>query len=182
MKIAVVGLGFVGIPAAAALAGAGHNVVGIDINPRKVEAINAGRNPIATGEEDLDELVARVVVEGRLRASPDFEGCRQAEALLICVDKPIDPHSKEPDYAALKAALGHTAAKMKKGVLVSVESTLAPGTMREVVRPALEEVSGLKAGGMTSPSRLIQSRLSFVALFSRRCLMRIGRLKRSLGR
>ncbi len=146
MKIAVVGLGFVGIPAAAALAGAGHDVVGIDIDPRKVEALNAGRNPIATREEDLDELVARVVVEGRLRASPDFEGCGRAEAVLICVDTPIDPHSKEPDYTALKAALEHTAAKMKKGVLVSVESTLAPGTMREVVRPALEEVSGLKAG------------------------------------
>jgi hypothetical protein len=105
MKIAVVGLGSVGIPAAAPLAGAGHDVVGIDIDHRKVEDINAEKNLIATRGEDLDELVGGVVVEGRLRASPDFEGCGQAEAVFICVDMPIDPHSKEPDYAGLNVPL-----------------------------------------------------------------------------
>ncbi len=135
-----------GIPAAAALAGAGSEVVGIDIEPRKVEAINEGVNPLATREQALDELVARVVAEGRLRATSDPAEIAQADAVLICVDTPVDPASKEPDNTALQSALRSTAAHMKPGVLVSVESTLAPGTMQHLVRPTLEEGSGLKAG------------------------------------
>ncbi len=146
MKVVVVGLGLVGIPAAAALAGAGSEVVGIDIDPRKVEAINAGVNPLATREPALEELVARVVAEGRLRASSEYGDIGEADAVLICVDTPVNPTSKEPDHTALQSALQSAASHLKPGVLISVESTLAPGTMRDLVQPALEEGSGLRAG------------------------------------
>ncbi len=146
MNVVVVGLGNVGIPAAAALAGAGSKVVGIDIDPRKVKAINEGVNPLITREQALDELVARVVAEGRLRATLGSGEIGQADAVLICVDTPVDPVSKKPDNTALRSALHGTATHMKPGVLVSVESTLAPGSMVDVVTPVLEEGSGLKAG------------------------------------
>ncbi len=144
MRVTVVGLGTVGLPVAASLAQAGHSVVGIDADPGKVDAINRGELPLQAGEPELEALVAEVVAGGGLVATRDYDRIADADAVLICVNTPVDPVSHQPDYAALRSSLEDVAAHMKKGVLVSVESTLAPGTMASLVLPTLEAASGLK--------------------------------------
>lgn len=144
MKVAVVGLGYVGIPIAASFAKAGHSVVGIDIDPHKVESIGEGRNPLPTREPELDEQVSQVVSEGSLRATEDIHKCSDAEVIIVCVDTPVGPDSRMPNYDALEAALKGISKNMRSGVLVSIESTLAPGTMESLIRPTLEEGSSLK--------------------------------------
>lgn len=163
MRVAVVGLGTVGVPVAASLAKAGHSVVGIDVDPGKVEAINRGELPPQAVEPGLEALVAETVSGGGLVAAGEYDRMADADAVLICVDTPVDPTSHQPDYAALKSSLEDVAARMKKGVLVSVESTLAPGTMASLVLPALEEGSGLKVHRdfhlVHCPERLAPGRL-----------------------
>ncbi|MFQ5837987.1 MAG: nucleotide sugar dehydrogenase [Thermoplasmata archaeon] len=144
MKIAVIGLGYVGIPVASSFANAGNSVVGIDVDSRKVGLLNDARNPLSTVEPELDELLARAVASGTLTATESYDELGDADVILICVDTPVDPSSREPDYNALRRALEGVAKRMKRGVLVSVESTLGPGTMTRLVMPTLEGGSGLK--------------------------------------
>lgn len=144
MNIAVVGLGNVGIPVAAAFAGARHEVVGIDVDPRKVEAIRKGESPLPTREPELEDLLSQVVGAGALQVASGYEGCEDARAILLCVDTPVASPTRAPDYHALETALGGIAPHLRTGDLVSVESTLAPGTMRERVQPALEAASTLR--------------------------------------
>ncbi len=144
MKIAVVGLGYVGIPIAVSFANANHSVAGIDIDPDKVDFINEGKNPLPTREPELDTLLSHVLSKGSLKATESIHECRDADAIIICVDTPVDPSSKTPNYEALKGVLETVAGNMRQGVLVCIESTLAPGTMRNMVVPILEGGSGLK--------------------------------------
>ena len=146
MKVAVIGLGYVGVPVAAALASKGVRAVGIDINPRKVEAVGAGRSPLEGDEPGLEELIASGVGRGRLTATTDYAGVDGADAAIVSVETPINDETRDPEYKALKSALRSLAPHVRKGMLVSIESTLAPGTMAGVVRPILERGSGLKAG------------------------------------
>ncbi len=166
MKITVIGLGHVGIPIAASLANAGHSVAGVDIDPRKVELVNEGRNPLPTKERELDELVSRVVSGGALKATERIQTCSDADVIIVCVDTPVDSSSKMPNCDTLVEVLEAVARNMKKGVLVSIESTLAPGTMKNVVRPILERGSGLKVHDQfhlvhcperVTPGRLLQN-------------------------
>ncbi|MFQ5918759.1 MAG: nucleotide sugar dehydrogenase [Thermoplasmata archaeon] len=143
MKLVVLGLGQVGIPLAVAFAGEGHEVVGIDIDPRKVEAINGGTNPLPTREEDLDRLLGRAVESGALLATSEYDPIGEAEAIFVCVDTPVDATGR-PDYAALRDVLTGIASRLQSGVLISIESTLAPGTMEDLVRPLLEQGSGMR--------------------------------------
>lgn len=144
MNVVVVGLGNVGIPLAASLAGRGHRVTGIDIDGRKIEAIGAGQNPLPTREADVDALLSEVVEAGALTATDGLEALREANAIFVCVETPWDSSSERPDYRALEGALKDVAKQMTNGVLISIESTLAPGTMARLVRPLLEAGSGLK--------------------------------------
>jgi len=146
VKVAVVGLGYVGVPLAASVATAGTKVVGIDIDPRKVEAINAGRNPLRGKEPGLPGLLREAVGKKRLQASTDPSALEDADVVVVCVETPIDPVTHDPQYRALKAALASVGAHLKRGALVSIESTLAPGTMEKLVRPSLERASRRKAG------------------------------------
>ncbi len=143
MKLVVLGLGQVGIPLAIAFADQGHEVVGIDIDPGKVKAINGSTNPLPTREEELDDLLGRVVESGSLRATDDYAPCGEAQGIFVCVDTPVDA-SGNPDYTALRSVLKEIASRLPSGVLVSIESTLAPGTMQDLVRPLLEEGSGMR--------------------------------------
>src|SRR5438034_3505262 len=87
MKVSVFGLGYVGSVSAASLAGDGHEVIGVDVNPDKVAAVAGGRSPIV--EPGLDELLARAVAEGRLRATTDTaEAVRDSDVSLLCVGTP----------------------------------------------------------------------------------------------
>jgi UDP-N-acetyl-D-mannosaminuronic acid dehydrogenase len=142
-NVVVLGLGYVGLPVACLFAEAGFPVVGIRRNQDKVDMINGGECPIKGKEPGLTELVSRVVSEGRFRATTDYEACQNAQIVLIAVETPVDPVTKEPGYEALRKALTDLGPYLSPGMMVIIESTIAPGTMTKVVKPILEETSGL---------------------------------------
>jgi UDP-N-acetyl-D-mannosaminuronic acid dehydrogenase len=142
-KIAVVGLGYVGLPLACAIADAGFTVTGVDIKADRVSLINDGRSPIEGNEPGLAELLTKVVQERRLSATVDFSTLASADIVFINVDTPVEADHR-PRYSALRSACEQVGAVMKDGALVIVESTIAPGTMADIVQPLLERVSGKK--------------------------------------
>ena len=158
-RIAVVGLGYVGLPTAAVLAARGFQVVGADINPTIVASVNRGESPIK--EPGLEELVKKAVAEGRLRAVTSArEATLESDVVIVVVQTPID-EEKRPDLSALRSALADVAAALRGGHLIIIESTIPPGATRNVIAPILES-SGLKAGEdfllAYSPERAIPTR------------------------
>ncbi len=143
-KVAVIGLGYVGLPVACTLAQKGFLVSGIDRDEQKVAQIGAGICPMVGHEPGLAGLLADVIEAGRLRVGTDFADCQDAGIALIAVETPVDKESKGPSYGALRAALRRLGDNLRRGSLVIVESTIAPRTMEEVVKPLLEDTSGLK--------------------------------------
>ncbi len=139
MKIGIVGLGYVGLPLAVAFAEAGNEVIGLDLDPAKVEALNAGRSYI----EDVPDAVLAPLGE-RLRATAEYAELGACEAAIVCVPTPLTS-SREPDLAYLLEAAGSLAAVLRAGQLVVLESTTYPGTTREQLTPILEQ-SGLTVG------------------------------------
>lgn len=149
-KIAVIGMGYTGIPIAALFADVpGFKVVGIQRRSNrsgwKIDCLNQGKNPIGGDEPGLSELIARIVKKGTFTVSEDIEECRDAEAILIDVQTPID-NNRVPKYESLTEVSKNIGKCMSSGTLVSVESTVAPGTTKNVVKPILEESSSMKAG------------------------------------
>lgn len=150
-KIAVIGMGYVGIPCAALLANVeGNEVTGIQRrSPRsgwKIDLLNAGKSPIEGDEPGLNELLAAVVSKGTFRVTDDFSIISQMDAILIDVQTPTDGTDHAPQYLSLKEVAREIGTYMKRGVLVITESTVAPGTTEHVIRPILERKSGLTAG------------------------------------
>jgi UDP-N-acetyl-D-mannosaminuronic acid dehydrogenase len=143
--LGVIGLGYVGLPAACVIAEAGFNVTGIDTDAKRVEMINSGQSPIEGDEPGLASLLTRVIDSKRLRASTSHKDLAKADIVLICVDTPVEADHK-PRFGALKSACQSLGAVLKKGALVIVESTVAPGTIDTIVRPALESATGGIAG------------------------------------
>ncbi|HEY1354793.1 MAG TPA: nucleotide sugar dehydrogenase [Solirubrobacterales bacterium] len=139
MKIGIVGLGYVGLPLAVAFAEAGHEVVGLDSDPRKIEALGAGRSYV---EDIPDDLLAPL--SGRLEATTEYARLEPCEALIVCVPTPLTS-SREPDLTYLIDASNALAKVLQPGQLVVLESTTYPGTTRERLLPILEE-SGMSAG------------------------------------
>ncbi len=151
IKIAVVGMGYVGIPCAALLADVeGHDVTGIQRrSPRsgwKIDLLNSGKSPIEGDEPGLNELLAAVVRKGTFRVTDDFSVISQMDVVLIDVQTPTDGTDHAPQYLSLKEVAREVGTYMKPGVLVITESTVAPGTTENVIRPILERKSGLTAG------------------------------------
>ena len=150
-NIVVIGMGYVGIPAAALLADVpGHSVVGIQRRSRrsgwKIDRINSGNNPFEGDEPGMDELIARVVLEKQtLRVTDDFSVCKDADVILIDVQTPTNTE-RIPEYLSLRTVSAQAANDLQPGTLVIIESTVAPGTTEHVVKPILEEGSGLQAG------------------------------------
>lgn len=147
MKVSVFGLGYVGCVSAAALASDGHEVVGIDVNPDKVAAVNEGRSPIV--EPGLDEAIASASRAGRLRATTSTaEAVRETEVSLLCVGTPSRRNgSLDLQYLArVSEQVGAELAGKPGYHVVVVRSTVLPGTTHEVVIPALEAHSGKKYG------------------------------------
>ena len=149
-KIVVIGMGYVGIPAAALFADVpGFNVVGIQRKSKrsgwKIDYLNQGKNPIGGDEPGLSELIEKVVKKGTFRVTDDFSECKDAEVILIDVQTPTDKKGL-PQYESLKEVSEQIGKQMKKGVLVSIESTVAPGTTLNIVKPILEKGSKMKAG------------------------------------
>lgn len=149
--IVVIGMGYVGIPAAALLADVpGHTVIGVQRRSRrsgwKIEWINSGKNPFEGDEPGMDELIRRVVLEKKtLHVTDDFSVCKEADVILIDVQTPTNTE-RIPEYLSLRTVSAQAAAYLQPGTLVIIESTVAPGTTEHVVKPILEEGSGLRAG------------------------------------
>jgi UDP-N-acetyl-D-glucosamine dehydrogenase len=137
--VAVIGLGYVGLPLAVAFAQEGCEVLGVDVDARKVEALAAGRSYV----EDVP-AEALAAVAGRLHASTSYARLGEADAVLICVPTPLS-RNREPDLGPLIDATRALAGVLRAEQLVVLESTTYPGTTRERVAPLLEE-SGLAAG------------------------------------
>lgn len=161
----MVGLGYVGLPVAVSVAATGVHVVGVDIDAKKVGVINRGRNPLRGREPGLSGLIKAQVGAKRLQATTEYAAVRSADVVVVAVETPIDPVTHDPAYRALKAAVAGIGPHLKRGTLVSIESTLSPGTMEKVVRPALERGSGKKVGRdlllVHCPERLTAGKLLF---------------------
>jgi UDP-N-acetyl-D-glucosamine dehydrogenase len=140
-KIAVVGLGYVGLPLAVEFAKKGVEVAGIERNPERVNAVNSGKSYIS---DIVGESLERVVKEGRLRAYQDFKYLSDVEAIIICVPTPLTIN-KAPDVSYIIDTSENITPYLHKGELVVLESTTYPGTTEEVVLPILSK-SGLKPG------------------------------------
>jgi UDP-N-acetyl-D-glucosamine dehydrogenase len=163
MKVGVVGLGYVGLPLAVAFAEEGHEVVGLDADPHKVDALAEGRSYI----EDVASERLRAI-NGLLTATSRYADLSSCEAVIICVPTPLT-NSREPDLGYMIDAATSLSAVMQrdvggKGQLIVLESTTYPGTTRERLRPILEE-SGLAAGRdfhlAFSPERIDPGRTDF---------------------
>jgi GDP-mannose 6-dehydrogenase len=148
MKIAIFGLGYVGSVSAACLAAAGHEVIGVDVEPQKLALIRAGRSPVT--EPDLDELLATVVAAGQLRVTDDVrDAVRQSQVSLICVGTPsrkngsLDTTFLERVIQQIGEALAHGSTYH----VVAVRSTLLPGVLESRLIPLLEASSGRRIGG-----------------------------------
>jgi UDP-N-acetyl-D-mannosaminuronic acid dehydrogenase len=149
-KIVVIGMGYVGIPIAALFADVpGFEVVGVQRRSKrsgwKIDWLNKGKNPIGGNEPGLSSLVARVAKKGTFKVVEDVSVCKGVEAVLIDVQTPTDAN-RLPDYSSLKEVIAQVGRYMRPKTLVVVESTVAPGTTDNIVKPILEENSGMKAG------------------------------------
>src|SRR6266487_2512499 len=140
-EVAIVGAGYVGMPLAHAFADAGKSVVLIDVNTDVVKGINRGESHI--GDVPSGEL-KKLVEDGRITATTDFDAVKEAEAILIALPTPLSSQ-REPDLSIVANAAEHIAQRLRKGQLVVLESTTYPGTTRDCLQPILER-SGLKAG------------------------------------
>ena len=148
MKIAVIGQGYVGLPLAIAAAKVGHFVVGIDLNLARVSLLNEGRTPIGDIE---DSQVAEVLASDHYSATSLFDPVGESEVVVICVPTPLhEDHS--PDLAYLESALDSIGQFIKSDTLVILESTVAPGTTRNVVAMKFAENTGILVA--FSPERI----------------------------
>jgi UDP-N-acetyl-D-glucosamine dehydrogenase len=139
--IGVIGLGYVGLPLSLAFGEAGARVMGFDLDPEKVDAINDGRTYL---EQYSASRVSNLVKYGRLSATSDMALLGKADVLLICVPTPLTKHL-EPDLTYVERTVEAIAGSLRKGQLIVLESTTYPGTTRELVQPILEK-TGLIAG------------------------------------
>jgi UDP-N-acetyl-D-galactosamine dehydrogenase len=137
-KIAVIGLGYVGLPVAVAFARSGVPVVGFDIDAKRVEELRAGHD--RTREVDPAELK-----QGSLRYASDAASLKDADFHIVTVPTPID-EARRPDLRALLGASRSVGGALKRGDIVVYESTVYPGCIEEDCVPVLEQTSGLKAG------------------------------------
>jgi GDP-mannose 6-dehydrogenase len=147
MKLSVLGLGYVGAVSAGCLARDGHEVIGVDPEPRKVDLINAGRTPVI--EKDIGEIIKEQVAAGHLRATTDAAAAiGNSDLLLVCVGTPSMPNGGiDLKYVRRVCEQIGTALRRHHGApVVVVRSTMLPGTMRELVIPTLEANSGKRAG------------------------------------
>ncbi len=142
MKIAIVGLGYVGLPLSLQFAKSSVSVLGLDIDPEKIETLNGGESYIKhIGSEGVSEAVKN----GNFEASTDFSRIVETEAVIICVPTPLSKN-REPDISYVLNTAENIAPHIQKGMLVTLESTTYPGTTDEPLRRILEKGSGLRAG------------------------------------
>jgi nucleotide sugar dehydrogenase len=162
MRIAVVGLGHIGLPLAVQYASRGHEVIGCDVDARLVDAINRGDSP-HDDEAEVSAAVPGLVAAGRLRATTDdAAGVREAEVVVVIVPVVVD-EDRQVDFSQIDAATAEVARGLQPGTLVIYETTLPIGTTRDRLGPMLEAGSGLRAGVdfdlAFSPERVLVGRV-----------------------
>lgn len=140
--VGVVGLGYVGLPLAVEKAKAGFQTIGFDIQEAKVAMVNKGKNYIG---DVVDNDLKKLVDIGMLKATVDFSFIKDVDFVAICVPTPLDEH-QQPDIGYVKNSTTEVAKHMKRGTMVVLESTTYPGTTEELIRPILEEGSGMECG------------------------------------
>lgn len=163
MRIAVVALGKIGLPLAVQFASSGHDVIGVDVNQKAVDTINAAREPFP-GEAHLQERLEELIPAGRLRATTDYaEAIPGADAVVLVAPVFVNDETWEPDFKYMDAATRSLAEHLTPGTLVSYETTLPVGTSRTRWKPMLEEGSGLTEGVdfhvVYSPERVLTGRV-----------------------
>ena len=140
--VGVVGLGYVGLPLAVEKAKAGFKTIGFDVQKSKVDSVNAGHNYIG---DVVDSDLEKLVKEGKLSATTDFSFVKDVDFIAICVPTPLDKH-QEPDISYVKSSAEAIAEHLTANTMVVLESTTYPGTTEELIKPILENGSGLKCG------------------------------------
>ena len=143
--VGVVGLGYVGLPLAVEKAKAGFKTIGFDVQEEKVKLVNEGHNYIG---DVVDKDLKEIVEKGMLRATTDFTFIKDVDFIAICVPTPLDEH-QQPDISYVKNSAIAISEHLKKNTMVVLESTTYPGTTEELIKPILEEGSGLKCGENT---------------------------------
>lgn len=141
LRLATVGLGYVGLPLSVEFASAGIRVVGIDIDPKKVDAIERGESYV---RDVPSARVRQLVKEGTFSATTDFDVLAEGDAVIICVPTPLSK-TKDPDLSLVINAATQIAERLRAGQLIVLESTTYPGTTEELILPRLEG-SGLRVG------------------------------------
>jgi len=141
VTVGILGLGYVGLPLAREFSLGGVNVVGFDVDERKVRLLNSGRSYIKSVS---DSVVKSMVKTGRFNATADMSKMSKVDAVLICVPTPLT-ENREPDMAYVTSSCETIAKHLRRGQMISLESTTYPGTTRELMLPILER-TGLKAG------------------------------------
>ncbi len=156
-RIGVIGLGYVGLPLAVLLGGAGHQIIGIDLDPKKIESLKRGTSYI---EDVPSQHVARLVSAGKLIASTSVDALAQADGVSVCVPTPLRK-TGDPDLSYIVSAIQSLRPVLHREMVIILESTTYPGTTREMLLPELES-SGLKVGKdlflAFSPERVDPSR------------------------
>ena len=137
-----VGLGYVGLPLAVEKAKAGFKTIGFDVQNKKVDMVNSGHNYIG---DVVDKDLASLVASGMLTATSDFSRVARCDFVALCVPTPLDAH-QQPDTSYMEASAREVAPYLSKGSMVVLESTTYPGTTEELIRPILEQGSGLTCG------------------------------------
>lgn len=140
--VSVVGLGYVGLPFAVEKAKVGFSVIGIEQNPVRAEKVNQADNYI---RDVKNEELKQVVERGNLKAFTNFEKVSESDAIVICVPTPLTKNLT-PDLSYIESVTREIAHHLRAGQLITLESTTYPGTTDEVMKPILEEISGLKQG------------------------------------
>ncbi|VVB88489.1 UDP-N-acetyl-D-mannosamine dehydrogenase [uncultured archaeon] len=169
-KIGVIGMGYVGIPAAVLFADsdAFESVLGFQRNSPtsgyKIEMLNRGESPLKGEEPGLEELIKKVVQAKKFQCTPDFSRISELDAITLAIQTPfLSNESLEPDFGALIEGLRLAGKYLNEGTLVVLESTITPGTTNGFARQILEEESGLTAGEdfalAHAPERVMVGRL-----------------------
>lgn len=142
LRIGVVGLGYVGLPLAVEKAKAGFPTIGFDVQQQKVDMVNAGHNYIG---DVVDSELKDLVASRKLSATSDYSFVKDVDFVAICVPTPLDDH-QQPDVSYMRDSAMEVAKHLRPGTAVVLESTTYPGTTEELVKPILEQGSGLKCG------------------------------------
>lgn len=140
--VGVVGLGYVGLPLAVEKANAGYKTIGFDVQAEKVDMVNKGQNYIG---DVVDTDLSGLVEKGMLSATSDFSFIKDVDFIAICVPTPLDDY-QQPDVSYLEMSSKEIAKYLTKDTMVVLESTTYPGTTEELIKPLLENGSGLVCG------------------------------------